>query len=67
MLGRKCHEGVPACLVRNRMNSGGDHQPSTRDMTTLSLEIRKTGQRTSQQEQTFSKFLFAVTLSELNR
>ena len=24
----------------NRMNSGGDHQPSTRDMTTLALEIR---------------------------
>ena len=36
-------EGVPACLGRNRMNSGADHQPSTRDMTTLALEIRKTG------------------------
>ena len=42
LLGRKCHEGVPACLGRNRMNSGGDHHPSTRDMT-LALEIRKTG------------------------
>ena len=26
-----------------RMNSSGDHQPSTRDMTTLALEIGKTG------------------------
>ena len=33
---------LPTCLDRNRMNSSGDHQPSTHDMTTLALEIRKT-------------------------
>ena len=27
----------------DHMNSGADHQPSTRDMTTLALEIRKIG------------------------
>ena len=71
VLEKECHEDVPAFLGRNRINSGSDHQPSTRDMTTLALEIRKTrlsyNLRTSQQDQTFSKFLSAVTLSELKQ
>ena len=46
VLGRKYHTGVPACLGWNRINSSGNHQPSTPDMTTFALEIRKTCYRT---------------------
>ena len=53
------------------MNSSGDHQPSTRDMTTLAIELGKPTCRTTdvppEQEQTFGKLLFAVTLSELKQ